>query len=224
MSQNARRRKASENTGVVRNAERRLGKGDYFRSGMQLLAEGGINAVTIANVCARLRVTKGSFYHHFESGSAFHAELLANYEEEYAHRRIQAVNNIADPAARLHALLERAVERDHEAESALRAWSRTDPIAADVMHRVDAARTGYISAFLIAQGVSEEEAQVQADIGLALVAGTQGISRIVDRRKLRAMLEEHVRWLTAIIAHAHDGQFDAKQKQAPREIRARARR
>jgi AcrR family transcriptional regulator len=167
---------------------------------MQLLAEGGITAVTIANVCARLHITKGSFYHHFESAPAFHAELLANYEQEYAHRRIQAVDAIADPESRLQAILERGVERDHEAESALRAWSRTDATAAEVMQRVDAARASYLTDFLVAQGVPEAEARVHADIGLALIAGAQAMSRMVDRRKLHAMLAEHARWTSELIA------------------------
>jgi AcrR family transcriptional regulator len=201
--------------------EQRLGKADYFKTGMQLLAEGGITAVTIANVCARLHVTKGSFYHHFESGPAFHAELLANYEEEYAKRRIQAVDAITDPASRLQALLERGVERDHEAESALRAWSRTDPTAAEVMQRVDAARTRYLTDFLVSQGVPEPEARVHADISLALVAGAQAMSRIVDRRKLHAMLSEHARWIGEIIARAADGNSAGGPK-APRRRRQEA--
>ncbi len=168
---------------------------------MHLLAEGGIAAVTIANVCARLHVTKGSFYHHFESGPAFHAELLANYEHEYAHRRTQAVDAIIDPDSRLQALLERGVERDHEAESALRAWSRSDQSAAEVMQRVDAARARYLTDFLAGQGVPEQEARVHADIALALIAGAQAMSRIVDRRKLQVMLAEHARWITEAIAH-----------------------
>jgi AcrR family transcriptional regulator len=179
-----------------------LTKADYFKTGMQLLAEGGITAVTIANVCARLQITKGSFYHHFESAPAFHAELLANYEQEYAHRRIQAVDSIADPESRLQAILERGVERDHEAESALRAWSRTDPTAAEAMQRVDAARARYLADFFVDQGVPEHEARVHADIGLALIAGAQAMSRIVDRRKLHAMLAEHARWTTELIARS----------------------
>src|SRR4051812_5500647 len=195
MAGSARRRQASGPAKASGAGERRLGKADYFATGMQLLAEGGIRAVTIDNVCARLHVTKGSFYHHFESGPAFHAELLANYEDEYAQRRIQAVDAIADPASRLQALLERGVERDHEAESALRAWSRTDPVAAEVMQRVDTARVRYVTEFLAGQGVPEDEARVQADIAVALIAGAQAMSRIVDRRKLHAMLAEHARWV-----------------------------
>ena len=194
--------------------ERRLGRNDYFKVGMQLLAEGGIGTVTIANVCARLHVTKGSFYHHFESGSAFHTELLAHYEEEYAHRRIAAVDTIADAADRLDALLERGVERDHEAESAIRAWSRTDPIAAEVVHRVDAARARYLAEFFVSQGISEEQARVHADIALAIVAGAQAMSRITDRRKVQAMLSEHRAWVADAIEKARVAKASAHARRS----------
>jgi AcrR family transcriptional regulator len=191
--------------------ERRLGRDDYFTVGMQLLAEGGIGAVTIANVCDSLHVTKGSFYHHFESGSAFHTELLAHYEEEYAHRRIEAVDTIADAADRLDALLERGVERDHEAESAIRAWSRTDPLAAEVVHRVDATRARHLAEFLMCQGIPDEQARVHADIALAIVAGAQAMNRITDRRKVKAMLGEHRRWVAEEIEKARVAKASGRQ-------------
>ena len=180
----------------------RLTRQDYVDVGFQLLATGGIGEVTIANVCGRLHVTKGSFYHHFESAPAFHRELLAYYEDEYARRRIEEVRAIAGTEDRLVGLLERGVERDHEAESALRAWSRTDPSAAEVVQRVDAARARYLVEFLVAEGVSTSRARVHADVALAIIAGAQAMSRVTDRRKLRAMLDEHRRWTLQLIAEA----------------------
>jgi AcrR family transcriptional regulator len=193
---------------------RRLAKADYYRAGMQLLAEGGLAAVTLANVCARLDVTKGSFYHHFDSAPAFHRELLAHYEEVYAHRRIEAVDAIADAGARMDALLQRGVERHHEAESAIRAWSRTDPVAAAVVKRVDTARRNYIAGFLVGQGLPEDEARVHADIALAIVAGAQAMSRITDRRRLHAMLDEHRRWLLEMIERSRLARAAGGRRQA----------
>jgi AcrR family transcriptional regulator len=170
--------------------------------------------VTIANVCARLHVTKGSFYHHFESAPEFHAELLAYYEEEYARRRIEAVDTIADTAARLDALVQRGVERDHEAESAIRAWSRTDRLAAEVVQRVDAARVRYLANFFVSQGIPEEQARIHADIALAIVAGAQAMSRITDRRKVHAMLTEHRRWILEAIEQGRVAKAGARRRRA----------
>ena len=193
------RRALTARNGPVRR-ERRLAKVDYVQVGMHLLAEGGIAAVTIANVCARLHVTKGSFYHHFDSGPAFHGELLAHYEE-YA-RRVEAVDTVADTSGRLAALVERGVEREHEAESAVRAWSRTDPVAAEVVQRVDAARARSLADLFVSEGISDDEACVHADIAIAIVAGAQAMTRITDRRKVHAMLSEHRRWILEVIERA----------------------
>ena len=145
-------RTLTENKSTSRDA--RLTKQDYFRVGFRLLAEGGIGAVTIANVCELLGVTKGSFYHHFRSAPAFHRALLDHYEEEYAHRRIAELDAVAGPEGRrLEALVQRGVERDHEAESALRAWARSDVATAEVMQRVDATRAQYLSGFFVAAGL-----------------------------------------------------------------------
>src|SRR4051794_39147405 len=89
----------------------RLGPDDYITVGRRLLAEGGIGAVTIANVCAQLQVTKGSFYHHFDGGTAFHAALLADYEDEYGRRRLREVDAVDGLLARLDALVARGVDR-----------------------------------------------------------------------------------------------------------------
>ena len=52
----------------------------FLEAGLDLLAEGGVSAVTIAALCDRLGVTKGSFYHRFDDVAAFHAALLSSWE------------------------------------------------------------------------------------------------------------------------------------------------
>lgn len=183
----------------------RLGPDDYIAVGRRLLAEGGIGAVTIANVCAQLRVTKGSFYHHFDSGPAFHAALLADYEDEYGRRRLREVDAVDGLLAQLDALVTRGVERDHEGESAIRAWSRVDPVAAEVVGRVDAARITYLTDLFASRGMPVEQAGVHAAIAMSIVAGAQAMRRVTDRAQVEAMLLEHSRWIVASIEQASIG-------------------
>ena len=58
-------------------------KADYDRTALDLLAEGGVAALTMTKLCARLRVTTGSFYAHFAGMAEFHGAFL----EQWAKRR-----------------------------------------------------------------------------------------------------------------------------------------
>ncbi|HZP15714.1 MAG TPA: TetR/AcrR family transcriptional regulator, partial [Nocardioides sp.] len=55
-------------------------KDDYFRVALDLLADGGVDALTIANLCGALGVTTGSFYAHFSGIGDFHDALLEHWE------------------------------------------------------------------------------------------------------------------------------------------------
>jgi AcrR family transcriptional regulator len=118
----------------------RLSERDYFEVGMDLLAEGGLASVTIANLCERLGVTKGSFYHHFVGGPDFQQRLLTYWAEDRAAQLIEMVEATPNPLDRITMMKHMGVELHHEAESAIRAWARSDPRAAETQRRVDAER------------------------------------------------------------------------------------
>ena len=81
-----------------------LSRDDYFKVGLQLLADAGIGAVTIANVCARLNVSKGSFYHHFKSAQDLQEKMLGYWEDIYGRARLERLEGL-DSRARLEALI-----------------------------------------------------------------------------------------------------------------------
>ena len=116
-----------------------LTRDDYLAAGLDLLADGGEAAVTIAALCGRLGVTKGSFYHHFAGVEVFHEALLGFWEDGTA-RAIETARAVTDSRKRLAVLKELAVAAHHEAEGAIRAWGRSYEPAAAVVRRVDAAR------------------------------------------------------------------------------------
>ena len=63
------------------------------------------------------------------------------------------------------------------------------------MQRVDETRVRYLASFFASRGMPASDARVHADIAVAIVAGAQALDRIVDRRKVDAMLREHGRWI-----------------------------
>jgi AcrR family transcriptional regulator len=175
----------------------RLSEQDYFEVGLALLAEGGIAAVTIANLCDRLGVTKGSFYHHFAGGPDFQQRLLTYWSADRAGQLIATVEATPDPYDRITLLKRIAVDLQHEAESAIRAWARSDSRAAEVQRRVDAGRTRALTEAFIDAGVPRRKAPTLAQIGLTILIGTQQQSAQVDRKRLAAMFDEYQAWLEA---------------------------
>ena len=153
---------------------------DYFAAGNDLLAEGGIQAVTIANVCSRLDVTKGSFYHHFRSVEDFHDRLLDDWFTEHVSRRKAVTDAKTDPLRRLDALRRFGVDRRHDTEASIHAWARSSPRAAEVQRRIDNTRRAYVVDTCRALGIDVGAAEVFADLAILVLAGSQNLCGPVD--------------------------------------------
>jgi AcrR family transcriptional regulator len=174
----------------------RKGQGDFFEAGLALLAKGGAEAVTIANLCGRLRVTKGSFYHHFTGRGDFIRKLLRYWEREYNEGVRRKLAGIADPRDRV-AYMQQSALHQHEIDGAIRLLARSDPHAAAVQRRVETRRERALAATFREMGMPAERASRLAGIGLALAAGTQQLERRVARRRFVALVAEYRRWVDA---------------------------
>jgi AcrR family transcriptional regulator len=175
----------------------RQGKVDYFRTALDLLAEGGVDALTIANLCARLGVTTGSFYAHFAGIGEFHNAFLRQWEAGRVDQLTQELGSATDPLERIELLKRMGVAVHHEAESAIRAWARTNPVVAQFQRRVDLGREAALVLAFVDAGIDKEEAQVLARIGLTILVGTQQLEEKVNRSRLGTLFDEYQRWLNS---------------------------
>ena len=175
-----------------------LSKSHYFDAAMELLASGGIGAVTISALCYRLGVTKGSFYHHFDSIKAFQSDLLSYWETDRVEQLLPFLEAM-DPFERLTALKLGAVHINHEAASAIRAWARSDKEAAAFQARVDRASEKLLERFFVEAGIARKRASRLARIGYAILIATQQLEQPVDRERLQDVLDEYLRWLESAI-------------------------
>ncbi len=46
---------------------KKVEKKQWFIIGLQIIENEGISKITIDNLCALLKITKGAFYHHFKN-------------------------------------------------------------------------------------------------------------------------------------------------------------
>ncbi len=127
-----------------------------------LLCEGGIHALRVEPLAARLGVTKGSFYHHFDNRRALHMAMLASWEERGTTQIITMVEAAeTDPASQLRELAAQTFAHHGPAdpiETAIRSWAATDNEVAEVVARVDQRRIDFVLQLAIAVGLDRDVA------------------------------------------------------------------
>lgn len=168
----------------------RLTPDDYLREALAVLDEFGSDALTIAILCDRLEVTKGSFYHHFGGMPGFITQLLEYWEREHSERLIKISKAQPDPTMRIFTLTDMGVGLPHGSEAAIRAWGRSNAEVAEVTARVDRRRERHLIDAVTALGIDRQRAKLLARIGLSVLIGVQQREHPVDLKRLRQTFEE----------------------------------
>ena len=143
----------------------------YFEAGLDVLSDLGYGGLKLAEVCNRLGVTTGSFYHYFPSWRAYTSELVAHWMEARTMSVVDAVRAEPDPRKRIDTLIQVGLTLPHGAEAAIRVWSSVDPQVHPVQAAVDQQRFDimYESAFEILQ--NKRQAQTFAAWGVYVLVG-----------------------------------------------------
>ncbi len=148
---------------------------DWLIEGLRLLGQTGDAAtLTIEAMCARMKKTKGSFYHHFSDRDAFVQDLLEYWERHYTRRIIEELEAISSPRERLLTLGRRTAEEIYlRLERAIRTWADREEAARTFVDRVDRARQDYLVEQFTAATGDPTRALLAARAHLALLVGIQ---------------------------------------------------
>ena len=115
-------------------------RGSYFEAGLDILADQGFGGLKLAEVCSRLGVTTGSFYHYFPNWSAYTRELVRYWMQDRTLRLAAVFRAESDPRKRMPMIIQEVLSLPHNAEAAIRAWSSIDPEVHAVQCEVDRQR------------------------------------------------------------------------------------
>lgn len=117
----------------------------YFETGLDVLSDLGFGGLKMTEVCARIGVTTGSFYHYFPSWQIYTRELLEYWRKDRTVRVIEALNRVpGGPRERFEAGIQPALPFPHNAEAAIRVWSSVDPHVSKVQTEVDQQRFDHV--------------------------------------------------------------------------------
>ena len=163
---------ARKGTGAKRLDEPTLTAIDWAEAALQLIAEAGLSALTVEALAARLGVTKGSFYWHFQGRSELLVAALGRWERRATAEAIAGLSAVTDARQRLRLMLHAATQapRSRSLYAAL-AEAAEDPIVRRVLNRVASARIGYLEACYRELGFTQPQAKANAVFAYAAYRG-----------------------------------------------------
>jgi len=177
---------------VRRAAGSRVSVDDWVELGLALLAEEGLSGIKIDRLCARMGVTKGSFYWHFTDLDAYLAALSGRWSDmrESARASFRELANL-EPRERLRGMMEVLADpRQWTLERAVREWARTEPRVAERVRESDRwVKRDVLKAFRDA-GFADADAEVRArglfyaSVGFLHIASERDLARGANERNL----------------------------------------
>lgn len=135
---------------------------DWLNLALNELRDHGYGALKAQPLARKLGVTRGSFYHHFDSLESFHSALIAHWSRCTTGRVAAAVRMASDPRAALEDLLQRTLGSGEKLERAVRSWSTVAPRVAREVEKVDLERIGVAEDLLLRSGLPAADAAPRA--------------------------------------------------------------
>lgn len=177
---------------------------DWIKAATEVLVDKSIDAVRVDVLAKGLKVTRGSFYWHFQDRDDLLRQLLKSWRDAATEQIISRFEGSgANPEALVRELASlpfrgQSAVSSASIELAIRAWARRDEMARQVVDEVDAKRLSYVSQCFVALGFGFQEAGMRAFLlysymiseSLMRAQGTE-TQRQQRREFIEKMLLEH---------------------------------
>jgi len=169
---------ASSGTGAPRRGAPTLTASDWAEAALQLIAEGGLGALTVSTLASRLGVTKGSFYWHFKGRPELLTAALTRWEHRATTEAMMTLDAVPDYRRRLEMMLDAAAQppRARSLYAAL-AEAGEDPVVRQVLNRVATARINYLEVCYRHLGFPPAVATARAVFAYAAYRGLLQLAR-----------------------------------------------
>ncbi|MET7305335.1 TetR/AcrR family transcriptional regulator [Embleya sp. NPDC005575] len=157
----------------------RLTRDDWATAALAALIEGGLAAVAVEPVAARLQASKSSFYWLFENREALLAAALERWERVQTEEVLPRLAAIPDPADRLRMLIQHSFASTQGGTLALLLLVESDhPAVREVAERVTRRRLATIRDTLVEYGQPPDQARHIATAAYAVYLGTAALRRV----------------------------------------------
>lgn len=165
-----------------------LDREEWIKAARAALIKHGVGAVNVLSLSRKLKVTRGSFYWHFDK----HADLLEAVLVDWEANNSAAFERVVreggnNGRAEFEAVVDVWIaEKDYDPawDSAMRQWALQSPRVAQVVKRVDEHRIALIRQIFLDMGFQDLDALVRARITYFHQVGyyTLGLGETRDAR------------------------------------------
>lgn len=177
---------------------KRLGRQDWIAEGFKILSEFAQNKIRILYLCERLKVTRGSFYHHFDGIDQYIDALLMSWEQENTQALIEAAEKGNSPSEKMQILDQLVFEKDNAVEAAIRSWSFYNDAVGKHLKKVDEKRLQYLINIFLESGRSEHKARMLAKLEYATLIGIQQLHPGKFDEEIRQIYALHSQMIAAV--------------------------
>jgi AcrR family transcriptional regulator len=188
---------------------RRLTADDWAQAALSAVAEGGVTAVSVEPLAARLGATQGSFYWHFANRDALLTSAVELWERRNTDAVIAGVEADAEPARRLEVLFARVTGRGADERLEVNLLAASDhPLVGPAVRRVTARRLAYVVQLFTDLGFPAAQARYRGLLAFTAYVGQAELAVAVPDLLPRDHHEqqEHLRcMLAALTSDAPDG-------------------
>lgn len=152
----------------------RLTARDWADAALDAMRDGGLAAVAVEPIAARLGTTKGSFYWHFTGREALVEAALIRWEERETEAVIAAIGQEGPPDVRLRRLftiINAAAEREPDPIELGLLADAAHPAVSAALRRVTERRIAYVVDLFAEHGYGQDEARRRALLAYAQYLG-----------------------------------------------------
>jgi|TARA_Y100000815_G_scaffold274653_1_gene309495 AcrR family transcriptional regulator len=186
-----------------RHKESPLNEQDWVQAALQILINENVRGIKIDTLCAKLGVTKGSFYWHFKTRSDLLGAMLSHWRKKMTLNVIRSISISGDnPRARLRSLFSLPRRKNSpgfaQIETSIRDWARRVEMPRKAVAEVDEIRFDYITKLFRDMGHPPEEARKRAYLAYCLIMGDSILHSSIDPMSQEEFLEKALAMTTGV--------------------------
>ena len=150
---------------------KRLNKEKWLKTGLDILNKTSYTDIKIEYLCKRLKVTKGSFYHHFKNINDYYSKLFEYLFIKNGIDLDQFIEDITTPKERLNYINRQIIKNISKEKVSVRAWSSHNKEVKQQLDKADVMRIEYFTKLYLDIGLDPKKASIIAKLNIALLVG-----------------------------------------------------